>query len=99
MTPSLQVAIAHTPAVHTPEAQSLRAPQTLPAAHGVQLPPQSTSDSLPFFLPSLQLGAAQMPAVHTIEVQSLAPRHLRLGAQGPQAPPPQSTSLSLPFLI
>jgi hypothetical protein len=34
--------------------------QRLPVAQGAQLPPQSTSDSLPFRTASSQAGAAQI---------------------------------------
>jgi hypothetical protein len=47
-------------AMQTPLLQSPCAAQTRMSPHGGQLPPQSTSVSLPFFTPSMQLGAAQV---------------------------------------
>ena len=41
---------------HSAFAQSFRLLQVLPLAQRGQVPPQSTSVSLPFFIPSLQVG-------------------------------------------
>jgi hypothetical protein len=50
----------------TPLEQSLGAPQALPSAHvGHVPPPQSVSDSSPFWTPSPQLAAWQTLDVHT----------------------------------
>jgi hypothetical protein len=43
-------------APHRALAQSSRSPQCLPLAQRGQLPPQSTSPSVPFWLPSLHVG-------------------------------------------
>jgi hypothetical protein len=70
---------------------------------GAQVPPQSTSVSLPFLTVSVQVGA-----VHTFVAagqnsgleQSLLAAQTPLAAQrGQLFAPPQSTSVSTPFLI
>src|SRR5690554_632885 len=68
---------------------SVRPPPEQPG----QLPPQSTSVSLPLCTPSLQLGAWQMPFVHTLLWQSMAPKQPAPSGHAWQ-PPPQSTSVS-----
>src|SRR6478735_2631019 len=66
------------------------------------VPPQSMSDSVPFFTLSLQLGARHVPDLHTPLSQSLGLAQLSPASQGPQpvvgVPPPQSVSVSSPFL-
>jgi hypothetical protein len=63
-----------------------------------QLPPQSTSVSLPFCTPSPQLGVAQTPPLHTPLAQSVPNVQLPAVPQRWQlVAPPQSTSLSPPF--
>ncbi len=65
-----------------------------------QVPPQSTSLSVPFLTPSLQVGAAQVssaaqiPSVQSVPSAQLAPSAHRVGHD-----PPQSTSLSLPSFL
>jgi len=49
---------------HMPLWQSRFVLQLLPNAHLGQVPPQSTSDSVPFFTPSLQEDAIQMLLMH-----------------------------------
>ena len=72
--------------------------QALPAAHLVlQLPPQSTSVSVPFFTPSVQVGTWQMLPVQTPLMQSPGPPQPPPSMQGPQFEP-QSTPVSVPFL-
>jgi hypothetical protein len=56
----------------SPPTQSATTWQVKPLAHFPQEPPQSTSDSVPFFTLSSQLGARQRPAVQTPESQSEA---------------------------
>jgi hypothetical protein len=65
---SPQVAVWQVPPVHTPLEQSAAPAHFLPSAHvlaGAQLPPQSTSVSVPFFTVSVQEGAAQLALEHT----------------------------------
>ena len=55
---SVQLGATHAALVHTLLTQSLGARQCLLVAHGAHAaPPQSMSDSTPFFLVSLQFGA------------------------------------------
>jgi len=61
-----------------------------------QLPPQSTSVSLPFFRPSKQVGVAHVPAGHAPVVHSIDSSQCLPKPQGGQLPP-QSTSVSIPF--
>src|SRR5262249_20120448 len=53
--PSEQEALTPTPILHTPLMQSPPPPQVWPSGHLGQLPPQSTSLSLPFFTWSAQV--------------------------------------------
>ena len=65
-------------------------------------PPQSTSVSVPFLIPSLFVGGWQTPPVHATLLQSLVTAQLLPVSQRGAfvgAPPPQSTSVSVPFLI
>jgi hypothetical protein len=64
-TPSVQVAAAQSPFVQMKLAQSAPERQAAPAAHALQVPPQSMSVSLPFFTLSLHAGNWQ-----TLEVQT-----------------------------
>src|SRR5439155_7797199 len=77
--------------VQLPLWQSTARAQLLPSTHLGQLPPQSTSLSLPFFTPSLQVGAAQCARQHTPLWQSSSTAQLAPVAQAAQTPPPQST--------
>jgi hypothetical protein len=63
-----------------------------------QLPPQSTSDSLPFFTRSSHAAVWQLPSVHTWLEQSPEALHAFPVPQSVVHPPPQSTSASVPFL-
>ena len=65
-TGQLQAGAAQVPLVQTPEVQSLPRAQPLPTAQSaVQVLPQSTSVSVPFFTLSLQAGAAhRLPVPH-----------------------------------
>jgi hypothetical protein len=83
-------------AVHTPLVQSRAVPQAWLVPHLLQLPPQSTSLSVPFFTVSPQVGTAHLFAVHTPLVQSAATRQALVSAHLLQLPP-QSTSVSVPF--
>jgi hypothetical protein len=90
--------VAHFPLVQMPETQSAGAAQIFPLAHLVaQLPPQSTSDSLPFLAASVHVAAAQRPPVHAPPVQSVWTVQSNPFAQSAHVPPPQSTSVSKPF--
>jgi hypothetical protein len=71
--------------------------QLLPLAHGEQLPPQSTSLSLPSFTPSVQLAALQTLAEQSALAQSLIAAHALPTAHFGQDGPPQSTSVSPAF--
>jgi len=64
--------------------------------HAGQLPPQSTSVSVPFCTPSLQSGAAQVPPEQTRLVQSIPTLQPEPGSQGGHGPP-QSGPVSPPF--
>jgi hypothetical protein len=79
--------------LHTREAQSVPTRQFKPAAHFGQVPPQSTSVSLPFRTLSVQLGAEQV-TLHTPAKQSVAAPHFLPVPHFPQLGPPQSTSVS-----
>jgi len=109
-TPSPQEGAAHTPAVHTRLTQlAPLVPHSWPTAHSwlvgaaAQLPPQSTSLSLPFFRASLQLAGVQVPFAPQMPfTQSAAtaqafpsPHFLLVGAAAQL--PPQSTAVSVPF--
>ncbi len=102
-TPSVQVGAggAQRPAEQLVLEQSALTPQVLPLAHlAAQLPPQSTSLSLPFLIPSLQVGSAvQSPATQLVLVQSVPARHDLPLAQSAAQLPPQSMSVSVPFLM
>jgi hypothetical protein len=63
----------------------------------VQLPPQSTSVSVPFFTKSVQSGAWHTLFVHTPLAQSDGAEHAFDVSHFGHAVPPQSTSVSLPF--
>jgi hypothetical protein len=61
------------------------------------VPPQSTSDSLPFLSPSAHSGVvAQTPPLQMLLAQSLARLHGLPAPQPGHTPPPQSTSTSAP---
>jgi len=62
-----------------------------------QVPPQSTSLSVPFFTLSVQTGAAHLVAVQTPLMQSPAPPQEALVLHFVAQVPPQSLSVSLPF--
>lgn len=86
---------------HTLLEQSAARAQLEPSLQAGQLPPQSTSVSLPFLAPSLQLGAWHLAGLpeHTPLVQSPATLHSLPSAHlVVHVSPPQSTSVSPPFL-
>ena len=97
-TPSVQLGAwqVWVAARHTWLVQSLASAQPLLSAHGLlQLDPQSTSVSLPFFTPSLQLVAWHVPLEQLALLQSLVLRQCCPVMQRAQPMvPPQSTSLS-----
>src|SRR4051812_5811353 len=82
-------------------AQSPGPSHSCPVVHFLQVPPQSMSVSAPFLTPSVQLGTWHTPPPHRALAQSkgmeqaLPLPHFCVGAQ----PPPQSTSVSVPFLM
>jgi hypothetical protein len=78
-------------------AQSASEAHCPPAAQPGQVPPQSTSVSLPFFTVSVHVGATHFDAVQTPDAQSSGPAQARLSPQCIGHDPPQSTSVSLPF--
>ncbi len=87
-------------APQAPDAQSTLTTQTRPSPQAGQLPPQSTSLSLPLRMKSSQLvvtGVMQMPPEQTCERQSPSPRQARLLTHAAQLPP-QSMSVSLPSM-
>src|SRR5262245_9674931 len=61
-----------------------------------QLPPQSTSVSVPFVTPSSHVGTWQSSSMQTPLLQSWAVTHAFVSAHGAQLPP-QSTSVSSSF--
>jgi hypothetical protein len=78
-------------------AQSVPRAQALFGPHAVQAPPpQSTSDSAPFFCPSWQLDSPHCPLLQAALSQSELATHAAPLAHGAQSPPPQSTSVSFP---
>jgi hypothetical protein len=89
--------VAHVPLEQYPLLQSLLPAQAFCRAQGLQLPPQSTSLSVPLCKPSSQLAAAHTLLLQMPLTQSLALRQTKPLAQLAQLPP-QSTSLSEPFL-
>jgi hypothetical protein len=86
-----------TPPLQGVVAQFAMTRHILPAAHGGQLPPQSTSVSSPSFIMSLQ--SVHLPLVHAFDLQSLGWLHVLPTPQPTQWAPPQSTSDSSPFFI
>ena len=77
--------------------QSCASLQVWPSSHAEQVePPQSTSDSFPFWTPSSHAGGVQVPSVQTSETQSCAPSQSWPSSQAEQVEPPQSTSDSSP---
>jgi hypothetical protein len=77
--------------------QSAAPLQALPTAHLEQVPPQSTSLSLPFFTPSEHVGAAHRLFRQRPLTQSESPTHALPTGQRGHALPPQSTPDSFPF--
>jgi hypothetical protein len=67
--------------------------------HGAQEPPQSMHSSSPFRTPSAQLGAMHVAPTQTRDTQSELTRQCLPVAHFGQKPPPQSTSVSVPFLM
>jgi hypothetical protein len=98
LSPSLQLAAWHTPAVQAPPSQSESEEQALPGAQGAQPvePPQSTSLSSWSLSLSLQVcGARQILLVQEALAQSESERQALPEAHGAHpVKPPQSTSLS-----
>ena len=95
---SLQlVAYWQLPCLHRLVLQSAPIVQLNPRLQGLQVPPQSTSVSAPFFTVSVQLAAVQSLAEQTPLVQSEAAVHTLVSGHLEQVPPPQSTSVSAPF--
>jgi hypothetical protein len=97
-TVSVHLGTWQVPPEQTPLVQSAGTAQAFPSLHGVQLPPQSTSVSVPFLTVSVQLGAEQVIVAgsHTPLTQSAPMAQPRVSAHGEQLPP-QSTSVSEPF--
>jgi hypothetical protein len=83
--------------VQTDVEQSDATRQLLPGVQPAQVPPQSTSVSLPFWTRSLQPGWVQTPDEQNVVTQSAPVRHVCPSAQTAHVPPPQSTSVSAPF--
>jgi hypothetical protein len=97
-TPSLHVGAVHrcVVKVHTELAQSVATRQAARGAHPVQLPPQSTSVSLPLRTPSVQLVGWQVPFEQLAWSQSVFATQCSVTAQRvqPLLVPPQSRSVS-----
>lgn len=64
-----------------------------------QLPPQSTSVSVPFLTPSEQVEALHMDPTQFAVWQSAATEQLLPVAHLPHVLPPQSVSVSVPFFV
>jgi hypothetical protein len=80
--------LLHTEASHEPLLQSASCVQCSLSGHLSQLPPQSTSVSLPLVKPSLQVGAAShTPASHRPLSQSVGAVQLAPSAHTGQSPP------------
>ena len=89
--------MAHTPAIQSAFRQSAGCAQALPTAHGVQVPPQSTSVSLPLRSSSAQSGEVrQLPRAQMPLLQSEALTQAVPTGQPGHVPPPQSTRISSP---
>ena len=87
------------PPVHVKLVQSFPVEQVLPFAQRGQVPPpQSVSDSAPFFRLSVHPGAAQRPAEQMPLWQSAFRMQTLPFAQLVQLPP-QSVSVSVPFFV
>jgi hypothetical protein len=86
--------------VHTELTQSPAVVQAWPLSQRLQLevPPQSTPLSLPFFTTSVQLGCWQTLLTHTCVLQSVPELHCWPGVHFVAQEPPQSTALSFWFL-
>ena len=101
ITLSVQVAVAHLPAVQTPLRQSPTTLHAFVSGHLAQVPPpQSMSVSAPFITLSVQVGFMHFwPLPQTPEVQSPAPAHPLPSPHFGHAFPPQSTSVSSWFFV
>src|SRR5690242_16485788 len=86
----------HTPPAHVPLAQSAATEHILPEAQRGQVPPQSTSVSLPSRAWSKQVlpVGVHWPAMHLPYMQSPSARQPSPKRQVAPQPPPQSTSVS-----
>jgi hypothetical protein len=73
--------------------------QVSPVVQSGQLPPQSSSDSLPFSTLSVHEGSAQLSPVHTPSTQSFPVLQPSPWVQFAVQLPPQSTSVSVPFMM
>jgi hypothetical protein len=96
-TPSLHVGAAQcsVPRVHTRLVQSFVTKQPALSAHAGQLPPQSTSVSLPFSIPSPQLVAWHVPFEQaTLSQSSLVAQCWSVTQRAHPVLPPQSMSVS-----
>src|SRR5262245_15777860 len=84
--PSMQVGFVQRSALagQKPLAQSTSLSQMSPSGQAGQLPPQSTSVSVPFFTPSVQLAVDAMPPVPECALLALL---ARLALPAPPAPP------------
>jgi hypothetical protein len=104
--PSPQVGSWQNPPVHTALSQSVAVEHRLLGTHFEQVPPpQSMSVSVPFLTKSVHAGVAHFPEVHTPLWQSDPLLQTLVAAQAvaqvafEERTPPQSTSVSVPFLI
>src|SRR5207244_141960 len=96
-TPSWQEGALQKLPSQTPLAQSEFAEQWRALSHEGQVPPQSTSVSLPFFEPSVQEPIWHTPPVHTALEHSAPEWRCQPSAHDGHAGPPQSTPVSAPF--
>jgi len=80
--------------------QSLAVTHVFESTHELpHAPPQSTSDSVPFFTPSKHVATAHVFAVQTPDPQSVPAEHALPDSHLAAHEPPQSTSDSVPFLM
>ena len=98
--PSVQLGGTQRPAVQIPDTQSVPTRHTLVSAQRAQsVPPQSTSDSVPFRTVSVQLAATQALAAQIRLTQSVVATQRLPLAHDEHVAPPQSMSVSSAFIL
>jgi hypothetical protein len=88
------------PAEQNADTQSLAWVQRFWEPQRVQVPPQSTSDSMAFWTLSVHFAGWQVPSwPQTFDVQSPSARHPAPSSHAGHEPPPQSAAVSVPFFV